>query len=71
MRGANVVMPNVTPLAYRKLYQIYPAKACVDEDSKACNRCLSARITSLGRSPGRGPGGRAQRMQARTPEVVG
>jgi biotin synthase len=57
-RGANVVMPNVTPVAYRKLYQIYPGKACVDEDSKACNRCLGDRIAGLGRVVGRGPGSR-------------
>ncbi|MCD5406963.1 MAG: [FeFe] hydrogenase H-cluster radical SAM maturase HydE [Desulfotomaculum sp.] len=25
--GANVIMPNVTPLKFRKLYQIYPGKA--------------------------------------------
>lgn len=25
--GANVIMPNITPLKYRKLYQIYPDKA--------------------------------------------
>ena len=30
-------MPNLTPLKYRKLYQIYPAKACIDETGQACN----------------------------------
>ena len=28
-RGANVVMPNLTPVKYRALYEIYPAKAAV------------------------------------------
>jgi biotin synthase len=57
-RGANVVMPNLTPLQYRRLYEIYPAKACIDETGDACSSCLRARITALGRHVGRGPGGR-------------
>jgi biotin synthase len=61
-RGANVFMPNVTPLPYRRLYQIYPAKACIDETGDACNGCLRLRIASIGRHIGSGPGGRgAQR----------
>lgn len=55
-RGANVVMPNLTPPRYRKLYEIYPDKACVAETSEECHRCLTARIEGLGREPGRGPG---------------
>ena len=57
-RGANVFMPNLTPLQYRRLYQIYPAKACIDETGDACNGCLRARIATLGRSVGEGPGSR-------------
>ncbi|MBM4040413.1 MAG: [FeFe] hydrogenase H-cluster radical SAM maturase HydE, partial [Planctomycetes bacterium] len=30
-RGANVVMPNLTPPQYRALYEVYPAKACLFE----------------------------------------
>jgi len=30
--GANVVMGNVTPLEYRKLYRIYPGKICIFKD---------------------------------------
>jgi biotin synthase len=56
--GANVVMPNLTPVKYRSLYQIYPAKACIDESAADCNQCLRGQIHSLGRFPGRGPGGR-------------
>ncbi|MGO8757947.1 MAG: [FeFe] hydrogenase H-cluster radical SAM maturase HydE [Terracidiphilus sp.] len=56
--GANVVMPNLTPVQYRSLYQIYPAKACIEESATDCNRCLSGQIRSLGRFPGRGAGGR-------------
>jgi biotin synthase len=60
MRGANVVMPNVTPVAYRFRYEIYPGKACVSETAAACQGCLAGRIHSLGRKIGRGPGGRSQ-----------
>jgi biotin synthase len=60
-RGANVFMPNLTPLKYRRLYEIYPAKACIEETGIACNRCLTSRISMIGRSVGRGPGGRRNR----------
>jgi biotin synthase len=56
--GANVVMPNLTPVKYRSMYQIYPAKACIDESASDCNRCLRGQIRSLGRFAGTGPGGR-------------
>ena len=58
MRGANVVMPNVTPVGYRLRYEIYPGKACVSETAEACQGCLETRIRALGRQVGRGPGGR-------------
>jgi biotin synthase len=56
--GANVVMPNLTPVKYRSLYQIYPAKACIEESATDCNQCLRGQIHSLGRFAARGPGGR-------------
>lgn len=58
LRGANVVMPNLTPPAYRQLYEIYPGKACVSETAEACGSCLPSRIRMIGRVPGKGPGGR-------------
>ena len=57
-RGANVVMPNVTPPSYRVLYEIYPGKACIHETAQICQGCMEGRIRSLGRVLGRGPGGR-------------
>jgi biotin synthase len=56
--GANVVMPNLTPVKYRSLYQIYPAKACIDEAADDCNQCLRGQIHSIGRFAGRGSGRR-------------
>ena len=59
--GANVFMPILTPAPYRQMYQIYPGKACIDEDALQCNHCLRDRIENLGRSVGTGPGGRFTR----------
>jgi biotin synthase len=61
-RGANVVMPNLTPPAYRAKYEIYPGKACVNETAEQCAGCLAARIRSIGRTVGVGPGGRRRAL---------
>ncbi|HUK14605.1 MAG TPA: [FeFe] hydrogenase H-cluster radical SAM maturase HydE [Thermoanaerobaculaceae bacterium] len=57
-RGANVVMPNLTPTRYRALYEIYPAKACLRETAGECEACLRGRIVRMGRELGTGPGAR-------------
>lgn len=54
--GANVIMPNVTPVKYRAMYELYPDKVCVGEDAGQCRECISGRIYSLGRFIGRGHG---------------
>jgi biotin synthase len=56
--GANIVMPNCTPPHYRRLYEIYPGKACINETAQACQSCLAERIRSIGRTIGTGPGSR-------------
>jgi len=61
--GANVVMPNLTPPAYRALYEIYPDKACVNETAEQCHTCLTARIESVGRCIGAGPGAAPKRLR--------
>jgi biotin synthase len=55
-RGANIVMPNMTPRKYRSMYEIYPAKACIDETASDCRACMHRRILSIGRTPGKGRG---------------
>lgn len=55
-RGANVVMPNLTPVQYRALYEIYPAKACIGETARQCHSCLRDRLGAIGRTAGVGPG---------------
>jgi biotin synthase len=57
-RGANIVMPNLTPPKYRICYEIYPDKACLTETAEACGTCLNLRIAAIGRTVGKGPGGR-------------
>ncbi len=48
LAGANVVMPDLTPVQYRSLYEIYPGKACVTEQTQDCLPCLVSRIQSTG-----------------------
>ena len=66
-RGANIVMPNLTPPEYRVRYEIYPDKACVNETAELCRGCLSGRIESIGRVVGEGPGGAARPDAPRRP----
>ena len=55
-RGANVIMPNLTPPEYRALYEIYPNKACLFETAESCHSCLASRIEAIQRRPGDGRG---------------
>ena len=57
-RGANVVMPNLTPPEYRILYEIYPGKAAVHETAEVLTTEVFTLIEGLGRAVGKGPGGR-------------
>ena len=50
--GTNVVMPNLTPMRYRRLYMLYPNKPCVDEDASTCGACLKRRLAALKRPIG-------------------
>lgn len=55
-RGADVFMPNDTPGRYRRDYQLYPNKPCVDEGDGSCAGCVTARMWSIHRFIGEGPG---------------
>lgn len=46
--GANVIMPNLTPVRYREGYLLYEDKPCVDEEADECKNCLEARIKLSG-----------------------
>jgi len=63
-RGANVIMPNLTPPRYRELYAIYPGKADRIEAAETSDHQIRAQIAALGRTAGSGQGGRGQRSEA-------
>jgi len=46
--GANVIMPNLTPVKYRENYLLYENKPCLDEEASECQNCLEARIRIAG-----------------------
>ncbi len=46
--GANVVMPNLSPKAVRKKYELYDNKICTGEESAECRECLERRMESIG-----------------------
>lgn len=46
--GANVVMPNLSPVAVRRKYALYDNKICTGDESAQCKSCLAARIASVG-----------------------
>ena len=46
--GANVVMPNLSPVRVRKEYSLYDNKICTGEESAQCRTSLERRIESAG-----------------------
>lgn len=46
--GANVVMPNLSPVKFRKLYSLYDNKICMGEEAAECRQCLAKRVESAG-----------------------
>lgn len=48
LSGANVVMPNLSPVSVRKKYDLYDNKICTGEESAQCRGCLDKKIESIG-----------------------
>ena len=48
LAGANVVMPNLSPVGVRKKYELYNGKICTGEESAQCRGCLEARVRAIG-----------------------
>lgn len=46
--GANVVMPNLSPVKVRKLYELYENKICTGEEAAQCRGCLEKRVEAAG-----------------------
>ncbi|MDR1250239.1 MAG: [FeFe] hydrogenase H-cluster radical SAM maturase HydE [Treponema sp.] len=51
MAGANVVMPNLSPKAVRKLYALYDNKICTGDEAAECRLCMEGRIRNFGFEP--------------------
>lgn len=47
LAGANVVMPNLSPVAVRKDYSLYDNKICTGEEAAECAGCLGRRLASI------------------------
>lgn len=48
LAGANVVMPNLSPVGVRADYELYDDKICTGEEAAECLDSLSARMLSVG-----------------------
>lgn len=46
--GANVVMPNLSPVDVRKQYALYDNKICTGDESAVCRGCLARRMAKIG-----------------------
>ena len=63
--GANVLMPNLTPMPYRTDYLLYENKPCVHEEADACQSCLESRILAIGETVAYGEWGDSQHYAER------
>ncbi|MDR0676831.1 MAG: [FeFe] hydrogenase H-cluster radical SAM maturase HydE, partial [Elusimicrobiota bacterium] len=63
MFGANVIMPNLTPLKYRKDYLLYENKPCIEENADLCSACLEKRIKFTGNEIGYGKWGNSKHYE--------
>ena len=48
LAGANVLMPNLSPVGVRKKYTLYDNKICTGEEAAECMNCLKGRINKIG-----------------------
>lgn len=65
LAGANIIMPNITDTKFRRGYQLYENKPCLDENATMCRGCLESRISSLGETIGYGEWGDSPHYHAR------
>ncbi len=47
--GANVLMPNISPVEHRVDYSLYPGKICINDQPEQCAGCVDAMLKGLGR----------------------
>lgn len=51
LAGANVVMPNLSPVEVRNKYSLYDGKVCTEEEAAECRQCIDGRIVQAGFIP--------------------
>jgi len=68
--GANIIMPNLTPVKYREDYLLYEDKPCLDEDASECRTCLEARIHMAGDEIGFGEWGDSKHFEKRKSDTT-
>ena len=64
--GANVIMPSVTPGAYRRDYLLYEHKPCVDGNAEKCSACIVRKAERARLRPVLGVQGTARHYLDRT-----
>ena len=48
LSGANVVMPNLSPVNVREKYKLYDNKICTGDEAAECRYCMENRMKSIG-----------------------
>lgn len=48
LAGANVIMPNLSPVGVRKKYMLYDGKICTGEEAAECRFCMERRMARIG-----------------------
>lgn len=48
LAGANVVMPNLSPVSVRKKYALYDNKICTGDEAAECIQCMERRLGAIG-----------------------
>lgn len=48
LAGANVIMPNLSPIEVRDKYLLYDNKICTGDEAAECRHCIEGRMNSIG-----------------------
>ena len=48
LAGANVMMPNLSPVNVREKYMLYDGKICTGDEAAECHRCMELRVQKIG-----------------------
>ena len=48
LAGANVIMPNLSPVNVRGKYLLYDGKICTGDEAAECHRCMERRMEKIG-----------------------